>query len=522
MSEDNLPDIPLDELKKESIRRFGVYKESVKKTARDGAAWGETLIALKDRLPHGDWIDWFEESFDVKIDAAQRAMRLAREWPQIEAAFEADPKMSFNKAFKLLPTLSSPKATPTGKASEFLFALQKVAAGLGRGLKQSDHFAFKNGEVFTYNEELACRCKVNVDFEGAVLAKPLLEMLKKMTEEDIEIVAEDGKLILRRKRQRAEFELDPKITLPIDEIEKPKTWKKLPDNFEDAVLMVSTCLGGPKANYFGWTCIHIHPEWIEACDTIQLCRWRLRMPIKPEEEFLVLGNTIKKVMRMGHTEFALTPSWFHLHTDYGFAVSCRLYREENIYPDLTPIVKGARGGTPLVLPKALMLAADKAGVFSVENTDANLIRIRLRKDRVLVNGDGTNGRFFQSIPAKWEGKNVEFIFSPILLNEIRRHHSKCEIVIDPPRLVIRGERWKYIACLGPPEKEDEEEGRVIEIEVEFDPANPWASSLRWPTYEQVREAARRRGMILSDDKEPGTSEEDQSAKVPTKKKEPGK
>ena len=41
---------------------------------------GRCLIEAKDMLPHGEWLPWLNERVELSARAAQRFMRLAREW----------------------------------------------------------------------------------------------------------------------------------------------------------------------------------------------------------------------------------------------------------------------------------------------------------------------------------------------------------------------------------------------------------------------------------------------------------
>jgi hypothetical protein len=98
----------LEELKAEAVCRFNDLASAVLRTVDKAAALGETLIALKEQMPHGSWVSWFEATFPVSVDTAQRWMKLAGEWPRLKPAFAADPRLTVNGAIKLL-RLPGPK-----------------------------------------------------------------------------------------------------------------------------------------------------------------------------------------------------------------------------------------------------------------------------------------------------------------------------------------------------------------------------------------------------------------------------
>lgn len=46
---------------------------------------GQRLIEAKEMLPHGSWLPWLEEQVEFSVSAANRFMRLAREWTNSSA-----------------------------------------------------------------------------------------------------------------------------------------------------------------------------------------------------------------------------------------------------------------------------------------------------------------------------------------------------------------------------------------------------------------------------------------------------
>ena len=76
--------------------------------------------------------------------------------------------------------------------------LQAVQPGLSDKdvVEQSSCVVFKDGKITTFNDEIACSIKTDVKFTGAVPAKALIELLKKLPEETIEIEPTEGELLI--------------------------------------------------------------------------------------------------------------------------------------------------------------------------------------------------------------------------------------------------------------------------------------------------------------------------------------
>jgi hypothetical protein len=340
---------------------------------------------------------------------------------------------------------------------EFLHCLESVHPGIASrpNVEQSDCFCFKDGEVATFNEEVACRANTVLDKEltGAVKAEKLLDILRKSGEEEIDVGINGAELVIKAANSElATFTLESEISLPVDYIEKPDKWQPIAEGFAEAVHIVQTCSGNPKLPRV-WQCIHIHPKWIEACNREQLCRWKMPAGTGVEEPVLVRASAVKNIVQLGAEKFAVTPSWMHFQRGKGKSrvlLSCRTYHDP--YTDMTAMLKVS--GVATKLPDGMEKPIEKASVFSSENTDANYIKVVLKKGKLILLGKGSSGSYRKSLQAEWDGAAFKFLISPMLLQEIIKRKTEVEISLDPPRMIIKSGKWKYISCLGRPDEEE--------------------------------------------------------------------
>lgn len=326
--------------------------------------------------------------------------------------------------------------------NELLQTLETVQPGLSPRdiVEQSSCFVLSGGYVMTYNDEIACRLKgpFPKDIKGAVQAAPLLSLLRKMKEDELEVEVQPDEFIIVGKKRRGGIRMDAEVTLPIDKVEKPGDWKPLPEEFTDAVDMVQQCAGKDESQ-FVMTCVHFHPKWLESCDNFQLTRYKIKTGI--EKSFLVRRDSVKHVTSLDMTEFSETEAWVHFRNPAGLTLSCRRWVEE--YPDLNPILKFT--GSPATLPKGLGDAADKAEIFSSENADNNQVQVELRPGKLRIKGVGVSGWYSEVKKLKYDGDPLEFQIAPKLLIDITNRHNDCEI--SPERLKVDGGKWTYVTCL---------------------------------------------------------------------------
>lgn len=337
---------------------------------------------------------------------------------------------------------------PRVNRENFLNILESVRCGLSAKamIEQANTFVFRNNRVFTFNDEASARavCKFDEPFSGAVQAESLLNILRQLEEEEVELSVGKGELLVRGKRgRRAGIFMEANIVLPLDAVDKPKEWKVLPADFAEAVNLCQNCAGKDESEFI-FTCVHIHPHWVEACDNMQACRWRLQTGFASPT--LVRRKAIKDIAVLGVTQFSETDNWVHFRSPAGVVLSCRRYVEE--YQDIGPIL--AMEGSPVTLPKGLVEAVAKAEIFSAENSDINRVLVDLAPGKVRVKGIGVHGWYSEPKALVYNGPRLSFYTLPGILTELVKRFSDCTVCKD--RLKASGGSYEYVTCLICPEE----------------------------------------------------------------------
>lgn len=323
---------------------------------------------------------------------------------------------------------------------KFIQQLESVTPGIAERevIEQSACFVFQGGRVTTFNDEIACRQKCDVGFVAAVRAKPLLGILRKLVEDEIDVELEGGEMKLRGKRKEASIIAELKIHLPIGNVEKPEAWHPLHEDFVEAIELVQHCASSDEAQFM-LTCVHITPTHVEACDNSQLTQVKVKTPVAAP--IMVRRDSIKHVVTLGMTEIAETESWIHFRNPAGLIFSCRRFVEA--YLDLAPMLQFT--GSPIVLPKGLARAADNAAIFSADSADGGAVLVELRPGKLRIKGTGASGWYRETRKVAYEGVPLAFMIAPALLIDITKRYNDAEIAEG--RLRVRGGKWTYISCL---------------------------------------------------------------------------
>jgi len=329
------------------------------------------------------------------------------------------------------------------KRSELVKQLEAVMPGLSaneKGAEQSTHFVFKDGKVITFNDELACvgDCSLG-EIEGAVVAAPLVALLKSLKEETVQVELADGELLVKGKGRKAGVRLAQKVTLPFDSVEKPGKWKKLKEGFWSTVDMARQCITTDESQ-FALTCVHLASGYVEASDGFQL----IRCPLEGERSGVLLrGKALAQLVKAGVDRASEGTDWMHFGNDAGLVLSCRRYVQHYIELEKYLDVEGKEA----TLPADIGDAVRKAEIFSKsDDLDVNLLQVELRQGKVKILGSGEYGWYSEVTKTDYVGEPIAFTIAPKLLVEVARKGGRC--VIGKGKIMVKTEKFTFVTCTG--------------------------------------------------------------------------
>lgn len=338
------------------------------------------------------------------------------------------------------------------KRETLLAEVESVSPGLSdRGIiEQSSCFVFKDGEVKTFNDEVSCRCPSSLDVTCAVQAAPLLKVLNRMTEDEIDVEV-DEELKIKGRRKSTGIRTDHEITLPLKDVELPEegSWHRLPKKFSQAIDMVRDCASKDKSTP-RLTCVNIRPHKIETCDNYQVARFDCKTGFS--NPVLVKCDAIQHILNRKMRQVAETDNWAHFANDNGLVFSCRRYEEA--FPKLDPFFDFSGQVVELPDKTKIIDAANGARIFSGETEDKeNMIRVSIKKGKFRIRGEGDSGWHTEYTKMKnYEGDPITFLIAPDLLIKIAEQHGKCEI--GQGRLKVEFDNFSYVTVVGQ-DQEDE-------------------------------------------------------------------
>lgn len=326
------------------------------------------------------------------------------------------------------------------KRQELLDALVSVRSGLDQRevIEQSNHFGFRDGKVWTYNDEIAVCIDSPIELDGAVLAGPLLALLGRLDDEELEMTTTEGELRFKGKRgRRGGVKMAEEVTLPIDSVETPDEWKELPAEFVDAIKVAAPSCGRDESR-FVLTCLHVGPDVVEATDNFQMTRYPLETGF--DKSTLIPSGSVRNILGLDLREFALTDSWAHFKDSRGLVYSCRAYFED--YPDLSPFEDFE--GEETTLPDGLQDATQRAEVFTASATLEDALVVSIKEGVLTLRGENESGWYEETTKVSFEGDALEFSISPTLLRDLVKKTKTA--TVGEGRIKVETDHYRHTVC----------------------------------------------------------------------------
>jgi hypothetical protein len=323
--------------------------------------------------------------------------------------------------------------------TKLIEALELVKPGLANTevVEQAMSFVFRDGRVFTYNEEICMSHPVEgMELEGAVKAEELYKLLLKLSKNDIDITAGDNELVLKCGRVKAGIVYQPEVILPIDTIGEIGEWKDIPDTLMKAIEFVSPACNIQDMSRPLLTCVHVSENgYVEASDGFRIIRYNVKgMPIGT---FLVQAVLVPSISSIRPVQIAEGEGFIHFRSEDDTIISCRIFAQDKyVNTEQFLSVKGV----PVTLPKSIKKMIDTASIFN----DA-MIKLSFKENKLRIKSRSMNGWSQEHATIEFDGDPFSFQINPKMLLGILNQTLDCEI--SDKLLKFEGEDWKYVSTL---------------------------------------------------------------------------
>lgn len=328
-------------------------------------------------------------------------------------------------------------------------ALAVVKPGLANKelLEQTTSFAFLGGKVVTYNDEISISHPVDgIDFDGAIKAEELYELLTRITNKDITITPTEGELLIQSGKMKAGLKMETEIKLPLREV---KDLKKIPDpeNFAKFLSMaMKTCsndLTQPRL-----ACVNVRRDGIIcASDGYRLIHCSgVKFPV---EDFLLPATSAADVLKLYPNQVGLEKGWVHFGNEDGATISCRRLDDTYIpYEKIQMVLKMSNKDT-IEFPERIEERLDRVRQFAKRDFIFDeLVQVRMEGGKIFLRAEaeGTKSWIEEKDTIDTQ-ETVDFSLMPSMLSEILKLTRSFVLDKSGTKMKFQGDDWEYVIML---------------------------------------------------------------------------
>lgn len=289
--------------------------------------------------------------------------------------------------------------------------------------------AFHKGRVYASGVEMAASHAVPVDLEVAAAGKEITELLLRMADDEVDILATKTEVLINGAKAKAGVALVVESGVPVRALAKAQKWSPLPAGFTEALKTVlpsvGTDLTKPELG-----CVHLDEGVVEATDNFRLTRVKVD-GLLFKDTLLPLGAA-QAVSRFGPESFARDGGWLHFLGTGGSRLSCAV--AEGDFPNLKDLAKAS--GEQVSFTDEASRALGRASVFM--DSDKPVCLVRLSNGLALVRGQGPAGWFEETLETGYSGKEVAFYIQPGFLSDMVGKGCKAEVTKNMLKFTLPG------------------------------------------------------------------------------------
>jgi DNA polymerase III sliding clamp (beta) subunit (PCNA family) len=324
-------------------------------------------------------------------------------------------------------------------------ALEIVKPGLASKemIEQTTSFAFLDGRVITYNDELSVSHPVEgLELTGAIKAEELYKLVSKTTKADIQVVMKGDEIVLKLGNTRAGFTVHSEIKLPLEELNVDKTWKQLPADFCAAISFCSgacsTDMSSPAI-----TGVKLHKTgMVVGGDGYRVAFYEMQKEMKIEE-IIIPAQFVKEITKIKPLEMAISNGWAHFKNAEGTELSCRYIDAE--YPGVMHLLEEMEG-QEMQFPEGITEILDRVSVFASREVEVDeVIEVKFSPKKLVFESRSDAGWIKETEKIDYNGEEVQFQITPYLLKDIL---SQTNVFYKKEAsLFFKSNKWKYFTVL---------------------------------------------------------------------------
>lgn len=345
--------------------------------------------------------------------------------------------------------------------SNLLKALTIVKPGLASKelLEQTTSFAFAEGRVVTYNDEISISHPLSeVDFEGAVNAKELYGLLSKIEKDEIEIEVDGEQLLIQAGRVKAGLTLEEEVKLPLKTLPEKMGKISNPTRFKALLsFAMQTCSKDPAAPKL--SCVSLQENGVIVGGDNYRLIYCQGDPL-PVKDFLLPATSAVEIVKTDPLFVQLEKGWVHFKNEEGTVVSSRRIEDDYISQDqLDGVLKFDKKGE-IEFPTRITTILERVSLFAKGDALDELVEVVIDNGKMMLRAEAqeTGSWVEEKASISFDGK-LSFLITPSLFTDILQVTRTSIVDKSLQKIKFSASDWEYVVMLRQASKAKQKAGR---------------------------------------------------------------
>jgi DNA polymerase III sliding clamp (beta) subunit (PCNA family) len=292
----------------------------------------------------------------------------------------------------------------TMKTKELLEKLILVKTGIdNRGDETAKSFLFSEGKLYAYSERIFVSVPLKTDLDMQVPSKTLFEYIKKLKNEDVELINENGSLRVVSGRNKVLIPAEERVKIPTDLVEYGET-HELPFNFGENIDLALFSIGNdPTRPYL--SVVKINEDNVETTNNISITRVENDFEIK--DTLYIPEYAAKNMSVINPHRYSISGNWLIFENEaYDLVFCCRMVDAEK-FPNLDSIFDRTMDWKDIEFPSEMKESIEKAILFTKHaNKNEQTVRVTSDGESLRVVASSKAGEYSDTM--SYSGSSFKF------------------------------------------------------------------------------------------------------------------
>lgn len=328
--------------------------------------------------------------------------------------------------------------------NQFIAALEHLKPGLTKNalVEESEMVLFEPDRLFSYNDEVAVSCPFETGLTGAIRARELYDLLKKLKKDTIKAKKKRDEFTFACGNTKAGFKMVEDMAPPptLAEVGKIKRWNRLPNDFVDA-LRFCMFSAATNTNLGVLMCLRFEGKEALSCDNYRATQYRMKTGLAQGVVLYIPRVAAESLVKFAPERVNVAGSWIHFKNKEEMTFSCRTMDDQYWPEGIKGVLKGR--GEKIPFPDGIKDIIGRAETLTdaTNNVSERLIEFKIDKGFITCRGEGPAGWVEEKAKVDYDGRAIEFLANAYFFSQILDETQ--EATISDRSILFKGKNFTH-------------------------------------------------------------------------------